>query len=861
MTSIRRAPLRRALRTLVVVSFAAGALPFPQGEAAAATCAGTTYEWRSDAPNGDWSDASNWTPSGVPDTSTECAVVTGDTVGNDVITRPASSLTIEDLTLSFLNGTPTITGSSALTIGDELTWNAGRFVGSGRTELASGADGTVTTGDAYLCEDWILRTASGASLAVGVGASMTGTPGSSIENAGTLTIVGNDPSGGVPVLGIYTDGSCAASTTVPSTRLTNTGTVRKSGGGGSAEIAWRLDNDGTVGSTSGTLALSGGSLAAQVSKGSFGAVAPAAITMINGVAPSRAFRLGGGARLTGGVSVGDGTTSGMITVEAGTATATGDNAIDIGQLRTGSSTSLFRVGTPTTTGTLRWVAGPAFSPTIDGSGSVRVGPGSELVVDGGGVNFSGGTIGILAGGVATVRGDGYIAADGGTTFAIDAATLAQPAGELDIQNDRGYFQGVAVGSPQDNGLVNGGVIRKSAGTGRAIVDAATSGCGRVIVTAGSLEFWGLGVTCTVSGSPTAVPGSIGVSRTLGTGTTEASASSLVGTTTPTGRPYAVGVTNRTGSTLDVRLLERDTAPAPITGYTLEPYQAALGLEGSSTTGRSAAILLRIDAARLVPGSGLAVFSDGAIVPSCPAGVTVTAADPDPCIESVDRNAFGEGDAALTLRTVNLSSGAPMAPSGSRLLRIRKCCARAIVISEISGTSLDQSVGVAASGFSVASLTRRFEQGITWTLTGTRHLVAVPILDVSQTGGTVQRMFSAAGTYMVADTTTDASMSVRVPLQVAVPSGAAATSDFTITWATDQPQGCPDCTYRVRFRYSANGQLGGVPWTRWAAAGVDERQELFRPSAAYGAGTYEFSARTCRSTGCSGWSPAVRFTAI
>jgi hypothetical protein len=859
MTSIRRAPLRRALRTLVVVSFAAGALPFPQGEAAAATCAGTKYTWRATAPNGDWSDASNWTPSGVPDASTECAVVTGDTVGNDVITLPSSSLTIEDLTLSFLNGTPTITGSSTLTIGDELTWNAGRFSGSGRTELAPGADGTITSVDAYLCEDRVLATASGAGLTISSGASMTGTSGTSVENAGTLTIGGNDPSAGVPVLGIYTDGSCTASTTVPSTRLTNTGTVRKSGGGGSAEIAWRLDNDGTVGSTSGTLALSGGSLAAQVSKGSFGAVAPAAITMINGVAPSRAFRLGGGARLTGGVSVGDGTTSGMITVQAGTATATGDNAIDIGQLRTGSSTSLFRVGTPTTTGTLRWVAGPAFSPTIDGSGSVRVGPGSELVVDGGGVNFSGGTIGILAGGVATVRGDGYIAADGGTTFAIDAATLAQPAGELDIQNDRGYFQGVAVGSPQDNAMVNEGVIRKSAGTGRAIVDAATSGCGRVIVTAGSLEFWGLGETCTVSGSPTAIPGSIGVSRTLGTGTTQASASSLVGTTTPTGRPYAVGVTNRTGSTLDVRLLERDTAPAPITGYTLEPYQAALGLEGSSTTDRSAAILLRIDAARLVPGSGLAVFSDGAIVPSCPAGVTVTAADPDPCIESVDRNAFGEGDAVLTLRTVNLSSGVPAARS-TRLFRIRKCCARAITISEITGASLDQGVSVSVSGFSVASMTRRFGQGITWSLTGTRHLVSVPILDVSQTGGTVQRTFTAAGAYAVRDTTTGASMSVGVPVQVAIPAGAAATSDFTITWATDQPTGCSDCTYRVRYRYSASGVFSGVPWTRWAAAGANERQELFTPSSASGAGTYQFAGRVCRATACSGWSPAVRFSA-
>src|SRR5207302_598385 len=86
-----------------------------------------------------------------------------------------------------------------------------------------------------------LVSASGTSLVLNAGTLYTGS-GGSITNAGTIDSQGDDC-------------ICPNATVIP---LSNTGTLKKSGGAGTTRIAAALDNDGAVQANSGTLEVSGG---------------------------------------------------------------------------------------------------------------------------------------------------------------------------------------------------------------------------------------------------------------------------------------------------------------------------------------------------------------------------------------------------------------------------------------------------------------------------------------------------------------------------------------------------------------------------------------------------------------------------
>jgi len=93
----------------------------------------TSYVWNS--AGGDWHEASNWTPNGVPGVLDSATIASGfATLTNGVVVR---SLT--------LSGGGLI-GAGSLTVRSNLAWSAGQMGGTGTTTLASNAVLTVSGG-------------------------------------------------------------------------------------------------------------------------------------------------------------------------------------------------------------------------------------------------------------------------------------------------------------------------------------------------------------------------------------------------------------------------------------------------------------------------------------------------------------------------------------------------------------------------------------------------------------------------------------------------------------------------------------------------------------------------------------------
>ncbi len=113
-------------------------------------------------------------------------------------------------------------------------------------------------------------------------------------------------------------------------------------------------------------------------------------------------------------------------------------------------------------------AGPCVTAPAK-AGVTKIAPNAVMNVNGLGVNLSDRRV-IKNYGTVALSGNGYIAADYGTTFRnIDNAHPSQPI--FDLQNDLGYYQGFTTVPGETLGVFrNSGILRKSAGSGTSVVD-------------------------------------------------------------------------------------------------------------------------------------------------------------------------------------------------------------------------------------------------------------------------------------------------------------------------------------------------------------------------------------------------------
>jgi hypothetical protein len=195
------------------------------------------FEW-TNAANGDWNTATNWTPNLAPG-SNDTVIIT--TSGATVTLNTAADLA--DFTLGDGVASPTLSGSGTLTVRGNCLWSSGNMSGSGRTIIASGASLNFAN-------------ASGISLTT-----------RTLENGGTMqwTGVGNIAMNGAVITNRAGALFSARNPTSiafagGSSRLDNAGTFRNSASAGTTTIQSGIsfNNSGTVEIQGGTLALGGG---------------------------------------------------------------------------------------------------------------------------------------------------------------------------------------------------------------------------------------------------------------------------------------------------------------------------------------------------------------------------------------------------------------------------------------------------------------------------------------------------------------------------------------------------------------------------------------------------------------------------
>ena len=284
------------------------------------------------------------------------------------------------------------------------------------------------------------------------------------------------------------------------------------------------------------------------------------------------------------------------------------------------------------------------TPVSGPKGLIEVADNGVLDVAGGGVNF-GDQIQVRVRGLLRVRADAYIAADHGTRLELAGGTLR-------FMGDGGYLEGkieADTGIPQMSTLVNEGQIRKTGGTGRALVSADYSqpSPGKVSALAGTLLL--------PSGPVT--PAFVGSGVTYGTGhCVDPNAPECDLTTDAAFRQSAqfqVPTTDTNGAAVVVRKLPTKSSPDDL-GRPFVLHATDL----DATTAGPAVITMRFDATVLDgrTSANVDIFRKSGTAPYRRVQDCATGLPPTGEVACVDRDASSDeaGDAIMVIHTVETS---------------------------------------------------------------------------------------------------------------------------------------------------------------------------------------------------------------
>jgi hypothetical protein len=359
-------------------------------------------------------------------------------------------------------------GTGTLTVTEMMNWTGGEMGDGGTTRIAAGARLTID--------------AAGVGMAAG---------GRTIENfgnvewargninaSGSARLTINNRAGGL--LDIRSSGTAGNTGSV----LNNSGTVRKSAGTGRSEFAMVLNSTSLVEVQTGTLAFTRGG----ISSGNFLfdagttleliASQPGFTTTTHTITLGPADRLEGEGRLLIGtekiIIQGSGLVAPGILEVGGSFAGLELNANATVPKVILASGVLGGTGTLTITDSMSWTGG-----SMAGSGTMVVGLGATLTIQGNGVSINDNNSGTTP--TRTIDNFGTIQWLGGNIFISDPLVIRNRAGALfDIRTD-------ATLVPQGS-LINEGTLRKTAGTGTTIIDMAVSNAGTVEVHSGALRF-------------------------------------------------------------------------------------------------------------------------------------------------------------------------------------------------------------------------------------------------------------------------------------------------------------------------------------------------------------------------------------
>ncbi len=381
--------------------------------------------------------------------------VSGPSVTSQSFSMPSGTLTLTSGTLfsietgcsatvsGFSMTGGTLKGGGALTVSNTFNWTGGTMSGTGSTVLSPEAVGSMS--NAYLSERTLLNKGS-LSLAGGFFSMATG---SRLENSGTFTVDTESTEGIVHNVGA-------------APLIVNTGTIRKSSGGGETKIKVGLENLGGLFAETGAIVFP--TAAEPVTLGSKSV-------------------LGGAIKLQGpAVTAQDFTmSSGTLTLQSGSLSIdSGYTASAVGLTQSGGT--LKGAGTMNVSGTFTWTGGSmagtgttALLASATGTLS-NVSIDERVLINGGSLSLSGNYLMMRA--TAILENTGTL-------------TLNAEGEETGIIHPFAEFGAL---------LINSGTVRKSSGSGNTFIKADLANFGTVQAKSGTLNFESAPVALLVSGS-------------------------------------------------------------------------------------------------------------------------------------------------------------------------------------------------------------------------------------------------------------------------------------------------------------------------------------------------------------------------
>ncbi|HEV3319323.1 MAG TPA: DUF6531 domain-containing protein [Solirubrobacteraceae bacterium] len=378
------------------------------------------------------------------------------------VTSTSTASHVKELTI--YSGT-TLDGAGTLKVSTAFSWSSGGTLsGSGSTLLESGASGSVGTGpDPALVKRSLVNEGS---LTIPAEAGILGKEGASIVNSGTLTINGEGETKGLHV-----------ESPGPTPILTNTGTVRKTEGGGKARVGFTIDNENTVNTTAGELEFTAGGTSGKEKADSWSASGGTAIVFGSG-----SFALGATVSLSGGILVPAGNvTAGKVEGPAaeltvfntgccthGTVEISGPGVSTLSSLQISNDAVLSGAGDIDVSSGLTWGG----AGVLSGTGSITVESAATGTIESGAIIDE-----------RTLINDGTLTWSSGYIEARDGAQISNN----NTFDANAESSNMSPGSGAAPLFVNNGVFQKTAGTGTTIVEVVFYNYRTVQALTGHLE--------------------------------------------------------------------------------------------------------------------------------------------------------------------------------------------------------------------------------------------------------------------------------------------------------------------------------------------------------------------------------------
>jgi len=390
---------------------------------------GITYTW--DGTDGNWSDATKWSPNGVPDST-------------DFINIGSGTVTLDDgyITAGGTFSGGRLEGTNNFIIIGPLNWTGGTIAMEGRF-IVAGSGNLTLTGD----NDRIVDN-------------------SELRNEGKITLSGNNAeimlmndaeifNLGAGVIEFLGNGSIAFDDSTNGGTLRNVGDIRKLSGGGTTTIDATIINEGELDVQTGEVLLTRSS-----------------VNPINGsvkISPGATLKLNETDFYFNNVTVSGG---GELKINDAKAIATGFDGLIV---QANTKLSMVNVdgiltgdGPIVVVGTFDWQRG-----TIEGSGPMFVTGEMELI--------DGGTR-ILNGRTLTLEGNAFWAGTKDLRLTGGATLEIGPTGFFSIENNEEVFY-VEPGGGQ---ILNRGIFSKSAGSSTTTLEVPINNQGEVQVASGRL---------------------------------------------------------------------------------------------------------------------------------------------------------------------------------------------------------------------------------------------------------------------------------------------------------------------------------------------------------------------------------------